>query len=606
MVLDFPERLNSWSRLLPYALLLCIAFALYAPSLYYEFVWDDFYYVSTNYRIQGLTEPQLKAIWTSTYLGHYAPVHHTFLALLYQIFGADPFGYHLAQLLLHAACVLLLYLVLARIESPRIALLASLLYSVHPTAVETVAWVAETKSTLAFLFFLLSFLAFLRLREKGGWSSGFLCAVFLALSLLAKINTVVAPAIFLLWDYRQRRPFDRKTIATLACFFLISALMTAAHMASFMGTDWAGESGYYGGLAVHLMNLPLFIFFYIQMTLVPHPLSAWYVFPVSLEFTWTLAVLWIALLALSGFLLRGSRRIQFWALWFLVFLAPVLQIIPFGIWVADRYLYIPIIGLFVLASGFFFKLPDPSGEDRSHKDRSAQYRPGPGWRRWAWEAAMCAVLVTLAWRTTARLPVWRDNLALWETTYPTCPDSAYCNESLGLALMRAGQLQRGGDLLVRAVALRPAPGYLVNLADALTWNARDYPEAIRIYQRALEDPAANSGTRLWVTDAYAGLARAYILQGSLEQAALAVDQGKSLSAGNPRLWVVEGFLHWKRGDLDRARRSLGTALTITGQRSRYAPFFAFYWGDQADVGSLLGDLRAAREAGESNAPETSR
>ena len=591
MVLDFPERLNSGSRLLPYALLLSIAFALYGPALYYEFVWDDFYYVNTNYRIQGLTEPQLKAVWTATYLGHFAPVHHTFLALLYQIAGTDPFGYHLAQVLLHLACVFLLYLILARIESPRIALLATLLYSVHPTAVETVAWVSETKSTLALLFFLLSFLAFLRLREKGGWGFGLLCAVFLALSLLAKINTVVAPAIFLLWDYRQRRPFDRNTIATLACFFLISILMTTVHMASFMGTEWEGETGYYGGLGVHIMNLPLFIFFYIQMTLVPHPLSAWYIFPVTLELTGTLAVLWIALLTLSGFLLRGNRRIQFWALWFLVFLAPVLQIIPFGIWVADRYLYIPIIGLFVLASSFFFDL----------LDRLGQARLGQGWRRWApWgcQAAMCLVLLTLAWRTTARLPVWKDNLTLWETTYPTCPNSAYCNEGLGMALMSAGQSQRGGDLLVHAVALRPAPSYLVNLADALTWSARNYPEAIRFYRLALENPAANSGSRTWVTDGYAGLARAYILQGNLEQAARAIEQGKSLSAGNPRLWVVEGFLHWKRGDLDAARRALGIALTITGQRSRYASFLAYYWGDQADVGRLLADLRAAREAGQ--------
>ena len=595
MVLDFPERLNSWGRFLPYALLLSIAFALYGPSLYYEFVWDDFYYVNTNYRIQGLTEPQLKAVWTATYLGHYSPVHHTFLALLYQVFGTDPFGYHLAQMLLHVVCVLLLYLVLARIESPRIALLASLLYSVHPTGVETVAWVSETKSTLAFLFFLLSFLAFLRLREKGGWGFGLLCAVFLALSLLAKINTVVAPAIFLLWDYRQRRTFDRKTVASLACFFLISVLMTAVHMASFMGAEWAGESGYYGGLGVHVMNLPLFIFFYIQMTLVPHPLSAWYIFPVSLELTWALAGLWIALLALSGFLLRSDRRIQFWALWFLIFLAPVLQIIPFGIWVADRYLYIPIIGLFVLASGFFFGLLDCSGHDRS----------GQGWRRWGWEAALCIVLATFAWRTAVRLPVWKDNLTLWETTYPTCPNSAYCNESLGLALMRAGQQQRGGDHLVRAVELRPAPLYMVNLADALTLSARNYPEAIRFYRLALEGPAAQSGNRIWVTDGYAGLARAYILQGNLEEAARAIETGKGLSTGNPRLWVAEGFLHWKRGELAEARRALGISLMITGQTSRYSSFFVQYWGDAVDVENFLADLRAEQETGTTSTPDPS-
>ena len=581
MVFDFPDRLNSWSRLLPYALLLAIAFALYGPSLYYEFVWDDAHYVTTNYRIQGLTRPQLQAVWTATYLGHYAPVHHTFLALVHQIAGTDPFGYHLAQLLLHAACVLLLYWLLARIESPRVALLATLLYSVHPTAAETVAWVSETKSTLAFLFFLLSFLAFLRLRETGRWGFGVLCAVFLTLSLLAKINTVVAPAIFLLWDYRQRRPFDRKTVATLAGFFLISVLMAVVHMVSFMGTEWMGDSGYYGGLGVHLMNLPLLLFFYIQMTLFPHPLSAWYVFPVTLELTWGLAVQWIALLALAGFLLRSSRRTQFWALWFLVFLVPVLQIIPFGIWVADRYLYIPIIGLFVLAGGFFFDLLDRFGQARR------------GWR-FGWEAALCLVLAVLAWRTAVRLPVWKDDLTLWETTYPTCSNSAYCNENLGLALLQAGQSQRGGDLLVRAVEIRPSPPFMANLADALTLTARNYTDAINFYRLALQSPAASSGTPIWVTDAYAGLARAYILQGNLDEAAHALEKGTSLNPGNPRLWVVEGFLHWKRGDLAAARRALGISLMITGQTSRYAFFFFRYWGNMTDVGNLLADLNAAR------------
>jgi tetratricopeptide (TPR) repeat protein len=585
MLLDFSDRLHSWGRLLPYALLLAIVFALYSPSLYYEFVWDDAHYVTTNYRIQGLTQPQVKAVWTQTYLGHYAPVHHTFLALVHQVAGTDPFAYHLAQLLLHAACVLLLYWLLARIESPRIALLATLLYAVHPTSVETVAWVSETKSTLAFLFFLLAFLAFIRLRETGAWKHGILSAVFLILSLLAKINTVVAPAIFLLWDYRQRRPFDRKTLATLAGFFLISVLMAAVHMASFMGTDWAGDSGYYGGIGVHLMNLPLLIFFYLQMTLVPHPLSAWYTFPVTLEFTWGLAVLWVALLALAGFLLRSSRRTQFWALWFLVFLVPVLQIIPFGIWVADRYLYIPIVGLFVLIAGFSFYLFDRFGQSRK------------AWRL-AWEAALCLVLAVFAWLTAVRLPVWKDNLTLWETTYPTCPGSAYCNENLGLALLQAGQSQRGGDLLVRAVEIRPAPPYMANLADALTLSARNYPDAINFYRLALESPAAASGTPVWVTDAYAGLARAYILQGNLDEAAHALEKGKSLNPRNPRLWVVEGFLHWKRGDLAAARRVLGISLMITGQTSRYASFFFRYWGDMTDVGSLLADLYAERTGGD--------
>ena len=580
MLHDFSERLHSWQRLLPYALLLSITVALYGPALYYGFVWDDAYYIETNYRIQGLTPVQMKAVWTGTYLGHYAPIHHTFLALLYQLADAEPFGYHLTQLLLHAACVCLLYLILAKIESARIALLASLLFAVHPTNVETVAWVSETKSTLAFLFFLLSFLAFLRLRERGGWGYGVLCAVLLVLSLLAKINTVVAPAIFLLWDYRQRRPFDKHTIASLACYFLMATLLTVVHLSSFVGSPWIDRSAYYGGLGVHLMNLPLLLFFYIQMTLVPHPLSAWYDFPVTLDFTATLAALWVALLAIAGFVLRSNRQIQFWGLWFLVFLAPVLQIVPFGIWVADRYLYIPAVGLFVLASRFYFQVWG---------------RLAPVWPRWGWAAAMCAVLFVFAWRTAIRLPVWKDDVTLWETTIQTCPQTAHCHENLGLALMRAGQVQRGGDHLVHAVRLNPAPLHLLNLGDALALSARNYPEAIRIYRLALESPAASTGTFAWVTDGYAGMARAYILQGNLEEAALAVEKGKSLATNNPRLWVVEGFLHWKRGDLAEARRALNISLMITGQTSRFSAFFAYHWGIAADAGKLLADLRATQE-----------
>ena len=584
---EFPERVRSWEKLLPYALLLSLTLSLYLPSLYYDFVWDDYHYITLNYRIQGLSWPRLVSIWTSTFLGHYAPVHHTLLALLYQIGGDDPFAYHLAQVLLHAVCVLLLYVVLAKIESPRIALLASLLFAVHPTAVETVAWISETKSSLAFLFFLLSFLAFLRLREGGGWGFGILCGIFLILSSLAKINTVVAPAVFLLWDYRQRRSFDSRTIASLASFFLISLGMAAVHISVFLNTQWVGESGYYGGPGVHIMNLPLFIFFYLQMTAFPHPLSAWYTFPVSLEFTGALAALWVALIILAGILFRSNRRIQFWALWFLVFLAPVLQVIPFGIWVADRYLYIPIIGLFVLASGFFFTLAE---------------RAAAAWRVRVWEAAMCIVLVAFAWRTAVRLPVWKDDLSLWEATYPTCPTSAYCSENLGLALLKAGAPQRGGDLLVQAATLEPDPKYFVSLADALTLNARNYPEAIRFYRLALENPAADNGSLVWVSEAYAGLARALILQGELEPAAQVVDKGKSLSTEYPGLWVAEGVLHWKRGDLAAAAGSLRIALAMTGQRSRAGPFLAYYWGDAAEVGRLLGDIRAAAQAGPGRAP----
>ena len=590
---DFPERQTtptrrfaSWQRLLPYALLLIVTLTLYGPALYFDFVWDDDYFIRTNYRIQGLSLPRQQAVWTNGYLGHYAPIHHTALAVLYTVSGLNPFGYHLGQLLLHAACVCLLFFLLCRMESPRIALLASLLFSVYPPNIETVAWISETKSTLAFLFFLFSLLFFLRLRERGRWRDGVFCGLFLVLSLLSKINTVVAPAIFLLWDYKQGVLFTRKSLASLAAFFLISAAFVGIHLSSFYASGQVFEgSTYYGGFGVHLMNLPLFVLFYVQMVVFPHPLSAWHMFVVYQTWNWIVAMCWIGMLGLLAFLYRSSRTVQFWGLWLLIFLAPVLQFFPFGIWVADRYLYIPAVGAFVLASKGFFGVAD---------------RLTLAWQKVGWEMAMGTVLLLFAWQTHHHLPAWRNNVTLWEATTPTCNTSAYCHAGLGSSLLRAGQIERGVKELIHSVQLRPDPRFLIRLGDAYTLALKDYRQALIAYNMAREQ-----GGREINAAFYSKLARLHIMTENWEEARQAIRAGMEADDRDPSLLVVNGFLEWRQGNLDAARRSLSIALVITGQTSQPAELITNYWGDAADAGKLLADLRTAREANPPAGPATS-
>ncbi|MBI4442088.1 MAG: glycosyltransferase family 39 protein [Acidobacteria bacterium] len=570
MIINFPERLQGWQKLLPYALLLSVTLALYGPTLYFHFVWDDNYYITTNYRIHGLSWQHLRAVWTNTYLGHYAPIQHTFLAVLYYFSGLEPFGYHLGQLLVHAASVCLLYSIQKEIETPRVALLASLLFVVHPTSVETVAWISETKSTLAFLFFLLSWRAFLRLRERGGWSNGAFSAAFLVCSLLAKINTVVAPAIFFLWDYKERA-LDRKRLWSLAWFFLVSAVFTGIHLSAFHGSQQILESTYYGGLGVHLMNLPLLVLFYLQMTILPHPLSAWQMFPVQQEFNGLIGLGWVGLLAMAWLLLRSPRSVQFWGLWFLVFLLPVLQIIPFPIWVADRYLYIPAIGLFVLASRGFFWV---GGRLRL------------AWQQWGWQAAMSAIVIALAWRTDHHVPVWTNDLTLWAATTQTCMTSPYCHLNLGLALLQNRQTERGIKELIRAVEIRPTPRYLMYLGDAFTMSAKDYRQALIAYQMAL----VQGGSDI-TAEFHAKMARCYLMAGRFEEAGRAIEAGKKLNANDPALLVIEAFLQWRLGNLEQTRHALVRVFRITGRRSNPADFLYPFWGNAKDVGRLLADLR---------------
>ncbi|MBI3934269.1 MAG: glycosyltransferase family 39 protein [Acidobacteria bacterium] len=571
---DFPNQPGRWGKVLPYALLLGVTLGLYGASLYFYFVWDDFAYIVKNYRIQGLDWAHVRAFWTGTYLHHYAPVHHTLLALLYHFSGLNPFGYHLAQVLLHAGCVCLVYFIVRKLESPRVAMLASLLFAVHPANVETVAWISETKSTLAFLFFLLSFWCYLRFREKGHprerMLDGLLAGLFLVLSVLAKINTVVAPAIFLLYDYKAGASLKKLQWRSLIPFFLISAIFTLVHLASFHGGAQVMESEYMGGIGVHLLNMPLLLSFYLQMTVFPYSLSAWEMYPIQEGFTALAALGWLGFFGLAFLLARSRRNSQFWGLWIFVFLLPVLQIIPFNVWVADRYLYIPAIGGFVLLSEYLFGL-----RDRLQRPLA----------RWSWEAAVVGAVLLLAWRTQRHLPVWTNDLTLWAATTPTCMTSAYCHTNLGTALLQNGQMELGIQELERAVEIRPHPVYLERLGDAYAMAARDYGRALHAYRLALESSGASPGREI-----YGKLARAYWLAGDFEQASRAIEAGKRVSTGDPGLWIAAGFLEWKLGNWESARQSIRRALVLSGSNFNVAGYLTEFWGQPGEVGRMLSDL----------------
>ncbi len=590
-VLGFPEKLDGRQRFLPYALLLAVTFALYGATLYFNFVWDDLDYIVENYQIQGLSLAHLRSIWRYPFSGQYAPLHHNFLALLYFVSELKPIGYHLAQVLLHASCVCLLYFVLREIESGRVAFLASLLFAVFPANIETVAWVSETKSTLALLFFLLSFWAFLRLRACERWRYGAWSAFLLALSLLAKINTVVAPAIFLLYDYRQAYSFKKSRAWTLAVFFLISVIFFGITLfytssASLAFPDrlvdgvlrdngsihHADSNGYYGGVYVHLLNLPRLFLFYLRMTVFPRPLSAWHMLRIYESPNWVVAVSWFSLLALLFILYLSPRNIQFWGLWFVVFLIPVLQVLPNPVWVADRYLYVPAIGAFVLLSKLFFWVLDGIGNL---------------WPRLAWEAGMLAVLLTFTWQTYQHVPVWRNELTLWTDAMNHCPTSALCHARLGKALLRAGYSDLAIKEFVRAVEIRPSPQYLIYLGDAYTDDAGDYQRGLAAYKTARE----SGPLPLFY---WAKVAKAYYLSGDFKEATRIIEAGQKLDADDPGLLLVNGFVQWKQGNREQARRALQRLMALNTLYPRTpdaaAKFINHYWEHPAEAGQLLADL----------------
>jgi Flp pilus assembly protein TadD len=438
-----------------------------------------------------------------------------------------------------------------------------------------VAWVSESKSTLAFLFFLLSFWFFIRMRERErwGWPEGVLSALFLILSLLAKINTVVAPAVFLLYDYKQGATLKTLRWRSLLPFFAISGLFVLIHLRAFHGSAESMEGVYYGGFWLHFMHLPLLLAFYADMTVFPYAVSAWEMFPIQSSFNALIALGWAGLAAVVFLLSRASRSIQFWALWFFVFLLPVLQIIPFPIWVADRYLYIPLVGGLVLVSRFCL---------------AALQRMASPWPRWAMQGAMLGAVLLLAWKTHAQLPVWRDDLSLWSATTPTCDTSSYCHLNLALALLRNGQRELGVQHMLRAVEIRPSWRVLERLGDVYTLTLRDYRQAQIAYHMALEQTGPKGSPEI-----YGRIARAYYLAGDLEETTRVLEAGKRNNPNDLGLWIIDGFVRWRQGNLDEARSSLRRAVAMTGGSVNPAQFFTEFLGNPREVGRMLSSLRSS-------------
>jgi tetratricopeptide (TPR) repeat protein len=405
-----------------------------------------------------------------------------------------------------------------------------------------------------------------------------LSLVLFACAALSKINTVVAPGIFFLYEYRSKKSIRDIDWRALIAFAVVSLIFVRVHMHAFSGNREMLEGIPYSPFAVRLMNFPMLLSFYLDTTLAPYNLSVWQQFPVQQFFTWVVGLAWAGLGLMGYFLYRAGKNVQFWAGWFLVFLFPVLQFVPFPIWVADRYLYIPLVGGCVLLAKLVFW-----GLERME---SRVYRR-------ALVSAVGLILVLLAWRSQVQLEVWRDELSLWSSAMNKCGrSSAYCHSSYGLALMAAGKTQQGGNELVEAVNISPTPVFLGYLADALTLNARNYPEAIRMYKLALkdagkpgEDPyGLRNGSML------AKMARAYMKQGELDLAAQAIRLGAAYEFRNPLLATADTFLQWKRGDLQAARGSLDSVSLMTGKWDNPEPYLNQFWADAGETRRMMRDV----------------
>ena len=216
---NFSDRL---SRFMPFIIIAC-ALIFYIPAFKGGFIWDDHAHVIFDADLQSISG--LWNIWFSKATQQYYPFVYSSFWIEWQIWGDNPAGYHIVNVLIHSANAIVIALILKRLGL-RGAWVAALIFALHPVHVESVAWISERKNVLSGLFYLASLLIFLKSEDDDDDTKLYIISLVLfILALFSKTVVSTLPVIFIIIRWMRARPFDRAFIARLIPFFVIGLAM---------------------------------------------------------------------------------------------------------------------------------------------------------------------------------------------------------------------------------------------------------------------------------------------------------------------------------------------------------------------------------------------
>ncbi|HKB44419.1 MAG TPA: tetratricopeptide repeat protein [Chitinophagaceae bacterium] len=333
-------------------IILLFTFIAYLPSLKAGFVnWDDPDYVNEQIFRQGFSN--LKNLITTPVQGNYHPLTMISLALNYSVSGMNAWSYHLLNLLLHLINCILVFrfaLLLSNRNAP-IAFVTAILFGIHPMHVESVAWVTERKDVLYGLFFIAGLISYTKYTDTGSRKQYIITLIFLILALLSKPAAVVFPLVLFCIDLLRRRKLALKLFLEKIPFFVLPLILG---FITFLAQKEKGAMDtYVFGIGTRIFMGFYGIMMYFIKMIVPINLSPFYPYaPInqSLPTEYYLAPLFfVALAIMCIYSWKRNRVVAFGILFYIINLLLVVQFLPVGsAIIADRYTYIPYIGLFFI------------------------------------------------------------------------------------------------------------------------------------------------------------------------------------------------------------------------------------------------------------------
>ena len=540
-------------------LLFVTVLVLYNPTMSHPFAnVDDDRYVTDNLHVrQGLTGDTIAWAITSTDDANWHPLTWMSHALDFQLFRLNPAGHHFTSVLLHGVNVVLLYLLLAWSTRKMVpSLFVALLFAVHPLNVESVAWIAERKNVLCTLFFFLALGAYIWYASKPNWRRYLLVTACYACALASKPMAITFPCVLILFDYwplgRVRgsasastgKGIPQESITGLVIEKLPFLLMSVA---SAVITVIAQQSG--GGmrstqqfpLSVRMGNAVYAYAMYVWKAVWPAHLAALYPHPGNGLKADVIIIAAFALLTITAVcvVLRSHAYLLMGWLWFLGTLVPVIGLVQVGDQaMADRYAYIPLIGLFVMIAFGVAELAQPTTSETPPFTKRHDIR-----RRLGAGAGLLAVGV-LAVACHHQIDYWQSNESLWRHTLAVTERNYIAEDSLGGALLSEGRTEEALTHFYKAAEINPHdPMSRMNIGAYLVLQGKFRPAIDELHQVI----ALTSDSGL-LANAYANLGMAYRGSSDVAEARHCYEEALRLNPYQSNAWLGQGLVLEDEGD----------------------------------------------------------